>query len=462
MSGPAANPAPPLAVVTVPAAPVSWWFGWVGVPSGWLFAVALAPLLLSLAVLFEPLATVPVVALDLVIALVALGDLLGARGGGLEAGRVFHAVQSVGRPFEVTLVVRNASGRALRVRAADDAPGTADGLPTSELVLEPGETRAVPYRVRLDHRGQYAFGTITLRTRSPLGWFERQRAFPAPAVVRVYPDFARLRELGLRARAGDQRAPVRVRRRTGGENEFQRLRPYVPGDPYRHIDWKATARHRSHITREFGQESNQNLLFLLDCGRTMSGSSGDLSHFDHALNAAVLLGQVALQHGDRVGLLAFDRKMRVWLPPRGGARTADRLIRATYDLEPSLEEPDWAGAFRHLNTHVRRRSLVVLLTAVVDQVNADLVVQLVKALRSRHLPLAVWLGDADTDALLAAEGTTDEVRYDRAAAAEILHWRATALRAVEKRGALVVDASPRTLTADLLNRYLEIKARRLL
>ncbi len=452
----------PTATTSVPR-PVPWWAGWAGVPSGALFAVTLVPLVASLGVLFAPGLVIPVAALDVVIALVALVDLLGTRGGGLEVSRAFHAVQSVGRGFDVELVVRNRGDRPVRVRVTDDAPGVTEGLPSGELALGPGERVAVPYRVRLDRRGQYAFGPVTARERSRLGWFERQRRYDLPEVVRVYPDFARLREIGLRGRLSDERSPVaRVRRRTGGENEFQRLRPYVAGDPYRHIDWKATARHRSHITREFGQESNQNLLFLLDCGRTMSGVSGELTHFDHALNAAVLLGQVALQHGDRVGLLAFDRKVRAWLPPRGGARTADRLIRATYDLEPSLDEPDWAAAFRHLNGQVRRRSLVVLLTAVTDQVNADLVVQLVKALRSRHLPVAVWLRDAGVDAILAGEGTTEEARYDRAAAAELLHWRAQALRAVEKRGAMVVDASPGSVTADLLNRYLEIKARRLL
>jgi uncharacterized protein (DUF58 family) len=453
--------ATPLDLPRTPPEVAPWWTSWAGVPTGVAVVVVSVPLLLSLAVLFEPLATVPVVALDLVIGLVALGDLALARRASMEVARSFHAVQSVGRAFDVTVVVRNTSSRAWTVRVDDSAPGTVEGLPTEPVALEAGQARALTYRVRLDHRGQYGFGPVTVRAATPLGWFERQWRFTVPGVVRVYPDFARLREL-VRGRVGEDRAPVRARRRTGGENEFQRLRPYVAGDPYRHIDWKATARHRSHVTREFGQESNQNLVFLLDCGRTMSGRSGDLSHLDHALNAAVLLGQAALRNGDRVGLLAFDRRVRVWLPPKGGARTADRLIRATYDLEPSLEEPDWAAAFRHLQGQVRRRSLVVLLTAIQDDVNADLVVQLVKALRSRHLPLAVVLRDADTDELLGASARSDDDRFDRGAAAEVLHRRALALRGMEKRGALVVDAAPHTLTADLLNRYLEIKARRLL
>lgn len=456
------NGAPPALLPGLREAPVPWWTAWVGVPTGLLFAAVCLPLALSLAVLFDPRAAVPVVALDVVLALVAAGDLFAARGTAIEVARSFGAVQAVGRPFEVTLQLRNASAGPRRVRVDDTAPGHVEGLPTAVIALEAGEVRRVTYRVRLDHRGQYAFSELTVRTTSPLGWFERQRRYAAADQVRVYPDFARLREVGLRGRLSEDRAPVRARRRTGGENEFQRLRPYVPGDPYRHIDWKATARHRSHVTREFGQESNQNLVFLLDAGRTMSGRSGELTHLDHALNAAVLLGQAALQKGDRVGLLAFDRRVRVWAPPKGGARTADRLIRATYDLEPSLEEPDWAAAFRHLQAHVRRRSLVVLLTAVQDEVNAGLVAQLVQALRSRHLPLAVWLRDADTDHLLDAPVDDDEGRYARAAAAEILHRRRESLRALEKRGALVVDTGPRTLTADLLDRYLEIKARRLL
>ncbi len=455
------SPGAPSATI---AAPVDgpWWSALVGVPTGRVFALTLVPLVASLGVLFSPGLAFPVAAFDVVLALVACGDLLATRRARLEIVRAVPPVQSVGRPFEVTLTVRNRGDRPVRLRVTDSAPGEVEGLPSGEQTVPPGGEVLVPYRVRIDRRGQYPFGPVSVRVRSPLGWFERQRRYAADAAVRVYPDFEQLREVGLRGRLSEDRAPARVRRRPGGENEFQRLRPYVAGDPYRHIDWKATARHRSHITREFGQESNQNLLFLLDCGRTMSGTSGGLTHFDHALNAAVLLGQVALRHGDRVGLLAFDRRVRVWLPPRGGARTADRLIRATYDLEPSMDEPDWPAAFRHLHSQVRRRSLVVLLTAVTDQVNADLVVQLVKALRARHLPLAVWLRDAGVDAILHQPAAGDDARYDRAAAADLLHWRASALRAVEKRGAMVVDASPDGLTADLLNRYLEIKARRLL
>lgn len=438
-----------------------------GVPTGALVLLSVFPLLLSLGVLASPAVAVPVLALDLVLAGVALGDLLLARGR-VAVDRGFAPVQAVGRPFDVTLRVRNVGRRALRLRYTDHAPGATAGLP-AEAVLAPDTVAEATYAVEVDRRGQHVFGDVTVRFTSPLGLWERQRRFEVEGTVRVYPDFAQLRETGLRGRLSEHRAPIRARRRPGGENEFQRLRPYVPGDAYRHIDWKATARRATgvggtgdFVTREFGQESNQNLILLLDCGRMMSARSGTLTAFDHALNAAVLLGQVALRHGDRVGLLAFDRGVRAWLPPKGGRRTAGRLIRATYDLEPSLEEPDYAAAFRYLQQHVRRRSLVVLLTSVVDEVNADLATSLVQALRSRHLALSVWMRDVEIDRIVSEGAETDEQRYLQAAAAELVGWREQALAGLRQRGALVVDCRPDQLTRSLLDRYLEVKARRLL
>ena len=127
-----------------------------------------------------------------------------------------------------------------------------------------------------------------------------------------------------------------------------------------------------------------------------------------------------------------------------------------------MDEPDYALAFRYLTGRVRRRSLVVLLTTVVDEVNADLAARVGHALALRHLPLVVWIRDPEIDALLASESMTPSAQYTRGAAAEMMAWRERSLAALRKRGALVVDANPEALSLDLLGRYLEIKARQLL
>ncbi len=430
------------------------------IPTDRLVALALLPLALGAAAIFFPAVVLPMVAIDVVIGVLALADALLSRGR-VEAAREFAEVQAVGRAFEVTLRLRNIGGRTLRIRATDDTPGETQGLPVA-FYLGSRTEDAVAYHLRVDRRGRHDFGPVTVRWRSPIGLFERQVRLPVTSEVRVYPDFAQLRRYGLQSRLAEQRVPVRARRRPGGENEFQRLRPYVPGDPYKHIDWRATARRRHFVTREFGQESNQNLIFLLDTGRMASARSGGVTAFDHGLNAAMMLGQVALRHGDRVGLLAFDREVRVWLPPKGGARNGTRLIRSIYDVFPTLDEPDYALALRWLAQRVRRRSLVVLLTAVSDQVNAELATNLVGALGRRHIVMSVWLRDLDVQEALEKQAAGVQDVWARCAAAELVAARERSLRTLRRQGALVVDCAASELNSTLLGRYLEVKARRLL
>lgn len=430
------------------------------IPTRLLVLLSLLPLVLAIVAVAVPAVVVPMVALDVVLIGVAALDLMLA-GGDVTAQRDVAAVQAVGRPFDVTVRITNRGTRNLALRLTDDAPGPVTGLP-AEATVGAGEVAEVVYEAQVDQRGQHAFGPVTVRWSSPLGLWERQRRLPVETGLRVHPSFEQLRQYGLDTTLAAQRVPVRVRRRPGGENEFERLRPYVPGDPYKHIDWKATARRREFTTREFGQESNQNVIFLLDAGRMMSARSGHLTAFDHALDAAMMMGQVALRHGDRVGVLAFDSKIRAWLPPKGGARSGSRLIRGTYDIFPTLEEPDYALAFRHLSQRVRRRSLIVLLTSVVDEANAALANSVVAALTSRHLAMSVWLRDTDVDTLVEQPAAEPFDVWRRAAAAEISAWREQSLGTLRRRGALVVDCAPGRLTPELLGRYLEIKARRLL
>ncbi len=430
------------------------------IPTRALVALTLIPLALSLAAIAAPSLVFPIVALDAVLFAVAALDLLFARGA-IEARREVPAIQAVGRTFSVSMVLSNIGRRTLNLRVTDDAPGQTEGLPAI-LQLHPHQETTRAYDLKVARRGQHSFGPITVRWSSPLGLWERQKTLPVEGGLRVYPDFAQLRRYGLNTKLAEQQVPVRVRRRQGGESEFQRLRPYVAGDAYKHIDWKATARRREFITREYGQESNQNLIFLLDCGRMMSAQCGELTAFDHALNAAMMMGQVALRHGDRVGLLAFDHKVRVWLPPKGGARNGGRLIRATYDVFPSLEEPDYANAFRYLAHRVRRRSLVVLLTAVADEVSADLAAGMVGALAGRHLAMTVWVRDTEVHALAEDPAKVRADLYTRGAAAELIGFREKSLKSLRRKGALAVDCAPSDLTAEMLGRYLEIKARQLL
>ncbi len=430
------------------------------IPRPPLLAFATVPLALGFAAIWTD-AVVPVLLVyDAMVLALAAVDLALSRAD-LSAGREHGATQAVGREFPVRLWVDNRGSRALVVRVTDDAPGTTGDLPV-EASVPAGRRFEHTYQGRVPTRGEHAFGPITVRWRSPLGLWERQRRIPVAGSVKVYPDFAQLRRLGLETRLVQDRAPVRARRRPGGENEFERLRPYVPGDPMKHVDWKATARKRELVTREYGQEANQNLIFLLDCGRMMGARAGDMLAFDHALNAAVMMGEVALRHGDRVGVLAFDSRVRAWIPPMGGIRSGSRLVKGLYDLTPTMDDPDYALAFRHLGQRVRRRSLVVLLTSIVDGPSADQARAMVSGLAKRHLVVTVWLRDPTVDGWVDAPGDDALAPFRRGAAAELVGWREHALDALRRQGAVVVDAPRGELAPQLVAQYLEIKARRLL
>jgi uncharacterized protein (DUF58 family) len=258
---------------------------------------------------------------------------------------------------------------------------------------------------------------------------------------------------------------VRAARLRGGDNEFERLREYRRSDDFRAIDWKATARRQRLIAREYQQERNQTVMCLLDGGRLMTAESAGLTHFDHALNATLMMAHVASRGGDQVGLLAFDAAVRTYVAPTGGKHAPQRVLEASYDLHPALVEPDFEAAFGHLARRLRKRALVVLFTQIVDDVSGAAVLRLVRGLPGRHLPLVVLFRDPDLDRLaepVRPDAPDAPDLYTRAAAAELLDLRERLVRDLKAGGALVLHVAPRELTPALVNRYLSIKAQHLL
>jgi uncharacterized protein (DUF58 family) len=283
----------------------------------------------------------------------------------------------------------------------------------------------------------------------------------------VYPDIQAVRTYELLARQDREASMFRSSRRRGGESEFERLREYRRGDEFRAVDWKATARRQKLIAREYQLESNQSIMFLLDAGRLMTAETRGLSLFDHALNATLMLSHVAARAGDQVGLLAFADGIKSFAPPAGGAQAARRIIQAGYDLHPDIVETNYNDAFEQLSLRVRKRTLVVVFTQVVDDVAAADLTRVMRGLLPRHLPLLVFFRDVEIAEMLDPTGhrggapTTQEL-YARGAAAEMVAFRERLLRDLTTRGALVLDILPDRLTPALINRYLEIKARHLL
>jgi uncharacterized protein (DUF58 family) len=436
---------------------------WPGRP---LAVAALLPALLSLGLFLSPGLRPAIVALDVAVAAVALVDLLSLIGAGrLDVARRVGSVGSIGEPLAVELTVEN-RGRAPRaLRLRDDVPDTVLAEPAEFDVRVARRGRAIlRYEATPRRRGTYACERVDALAASRLGFWARSVSWPARSTLKVYPDVRQIGRYTLLARR-DKLSSLGLRRsrRLGTDNEFERLRDYIEGDEPRHLDWKATARRRKLTVRAHQASQSQRILFLIDCGRLMGGDAGDgLSPLDHAFNAMLLLAHVALLQGDQVGLLAYSDRVRAYVPPSGGPRRINRLVHAVHDVFPELVEPRHDRAFVELERRCRKRSLVVLMTDLFDEVNGRQVAAHLGNVVGRHLPLGVFLRNRDLFDLADAAPDDGPGLYPGAVAASMLTWRDRVIAGLRLRGAMTLDVFPDDLTAPLINQYLQIKARHLL
>ena len=360
-----------------------------------------------------------------------------------------------------TYVIHSRWGRGLRVRLSDDLPvGVIGGAGDLEVTVPPqGKGRA---RVPLSGavRGRFELGAVALRVRTYLGLVARRLRWTPEDTMLVTPSVAsvrRFRLLALQHRLHE--AGVRVLRQRGDGRSFAGLREYVVGDDPRLIDWKATARRGKPITREFTIEQSQSIFALVDAGRSMTQLAGSFSRFEHALSATLVLTDVAGAAGDRIGALVFDDQVRAFVPAQRGQTALRALRNALIPVQATLSEPDYAAAFRFLATRQRRRALIVFFTDVIDVRASRALLAHVTRSAARHLVVVVALRNDDLFAASAPRLDRDTALYESAAAEELILARAEALERMRHAGCTVLDVSPRAMTAAVVNRYLEIKAR---
>ncbi len=405
------------------------------------------------------------VALTFAVALVAVIDLLiTPKLRVIEAFRESRAVLSVGVRNPVTVTLRNRGTQAVTVMVHDEPPQPSRwfDLPLT-LELPPQRTVTANYGLEPHHRGRNAFGTLSLRMVSRLGLWLLQDDRPLPQAVKIYPDIQSVRQVELLARQNRlAEAGVRLSRLRGRGSEFDRLREYRREDEYRNIDWKSTARHQNLISREYVVERNQNVLLLLDTGRSMCNDFEGVSHFDRALNAAMLLAYVALRQGDTVGLLAGGASVDRWVKPVRGRGGVEKLIGQVYDLVPNYGATDYDRLFRELRQRYRKRSLVILVTHALDDVHLRTIADSLKQWRQPHLVLAAFLKNVALEDRAAAIPESDLDAYQIAASAEMSAAQRDALAGVQQAGLLMIDCLPEELSSRLISRYLDIKARHLL
>ncbi|MEU1297485.1 DUF58 domain-containing protein [Streptomyces sp. NPDC005840] len=369
----------------------------------------------------------------------------------------------LGETADVTLTVTNPSGRPLRAQLRDAwppsswQPGTEVAASRHRLTVPAGERRRVTTRLRPTRRGDRVSDRVTIRSAGPLGLFTRQGTHRVPWTVRVLPPFTSRKHLPAklaRLRELDGRTSVLTR---GEGTEFDSLREYVPGDDTRSIDWRATARHSTVAVRTWRPERDRHLLVVLDTGRTSAGRVGDIPRLDASMDAALLLAALASRAGDRVDLLAHDRRVRALVQGRTARDVLPSLVTAMATLEPELVELDARGLTSTALRTAPRRSLIVLLTSLDAAPVEEGLLPVLAQLTQRHTVLLASVADPYIARMSQARGDVEAV-YEAAAAAQAQSERHRTAEQLRRHGVTVVDAPPDELAPALADAYLALKA----
>jgi uncharacterized protein (DUF58 family) len=398
---------------------------------------------------------------SLLLALLALAFLDAIRLKRLPSPRVQRHLPgslALGRWSEIALEVEHDFTQPLDLELFDHVPEglSFENLPLS-VSLQPGQRNQSIYRLRPLKRGHFSFEHCEVHLPGPLGLWSDKRVLSLTDDTRVYPDFARL--YGGQLLAVDNwlsQLGVRQRQRRGQGLEFHQLREFREGDSLRQIDWKATARQRTPIAREYQDERDQQIIFMLDCGRRMRSQDGELAHFDHALNACLLLSYVALRQGDAVGLSTFASEQPRYLAPVKGSGQLNVLLNTVYDLNSSQRSADYQAATTHLLARQKRRALVVLVTNLRDEDDEELLTA-VKRLSTQHVVLVASLREEVLDHLRETPVQTLPEALVYCGTVGYLNARAELHERLSAHGAPVLDTRPEELGTQLVTRYLSWK-----
>lgn len=369
----------------------------------------------------------------------------------------------LGDSAKVQLTVTNTSSRRLRAHLRDAWPpsswltGTEQAASRHRLTVPSGERRRLTTVLRPTRRGDREAERVTVRSYGPLGLAARQGSHQVPWTVRVLPPFTSRKHLPsrlARLRELDGRTSVLIR---GQGTEFDSLRDYVPGDDTRSIDWRATARQSTVAVRTWRPERDRHILVVLDTGRTSAGRVGDVPRLDAAMDAALLLTVLASRAGDRVDLLAYDRRIRAQVQGRSAGDLLPAVVNALAPLEPELVETDARGLSATALHSAPRRSLIVLLTSLDAAPIEEGLLPVLPQLTKRHTVLVASVADPHIEQMTKTRGTVEAV-YEAAAGTQAQAQRRRTAEQLQRHGVTVVDATPDQLAPALADAYLALKA----
>ena len=309
-------------------------------------------------------------------------------------------------------------------------------------------------------RGEYIFNDIIVFAHAPLQLVKRRFLFPARQVIKVYPSYLQMRRYQLLAVSNRlQEAGVKKIRKIGHSMEFEQIKEYVPGDDYRTINWKATARKDGLMVNNYTDERSQQIYCLINKGRVMKMPFNGMTLLDYAINAALVLSNVALGRQDKAGIITFEKNLETFLQADKKPAQMNMILESLYRQKTDFLESDFEKLFSVIRNRVTNRSLLVLFTNFESLESLQRELTALKKIAKYHLLLVVFFENTELKSLLEAPSATLEDIYIKTIAEKFAYEKRQMVKELQKNGIPSILTTPENLTVNTINKYLELKTR---
>ena len=380
---------------------------------------------------------------------------------GITAERITGERFSIGDENKVVLTLHNHYGFPVRTSIIDELPFQFQERKwLKKAKLERDKPHQLEYHLRPTTRGEYAFGSINLFVHAPLQLVKRHYVFPAEETVKVYPSYIQMRRYQLLAVSNRlQEAGVKRIRKIGHSMEFEQIKEYVRGDDYRTINWKATARKDGLMVNNFTDERSQQIYCLINKGRVMKMPFHGMTLLDYAINAALVLSNVALVKQDKAGLITFEKNIDSFLLADKKPTQMNQVLENLYRQKTDFLEPDFEKLFSIIRNRVTNRSLMVLFTNFESLESLQREMTALKKIARYHLLLVVFFENTELKSLLESKTKTLEEIYIKTIAEKFAYEKRQMVKELHKNGIPSILTTPENLTVNTINKYLELKTR---
>ena len=380
---------------------------------------------------------------------------------GIEAKRILNERFNNGEENKVLLILNNNYPFSATVSVIDELPmqfQLRDWIQRARLSAD--GSIAIEYFLRPVQRGEYAFGNINVYVYSPLHLVKRRYILPAEKTVRVYPSYLQVRRYQLLAVTNRlQEMGVKRVRRLGHSMEFEQIKDYVPGDDYRTINWKATARKSDLMVNNYTDQRSQQIYCIINKGRVMKMPFNGMTLLDHAINATLVLSNVALIKHDKAGLITFAENLDSYLAADKKPTQMNLLQETLYKQQTRFLEPDFEKLYSVIRNRITHRSLMVLFTNFESIESLAREMPSLKRIARYHLLLVIFFENTELKALVDSKAVTLEDIYIKTIGEKFSYEKRLMVKELHKNGIASILTTPENLTVNAINKYLELKTR---